>query len=93
MFELVIIWILFGIVTGAIAEWRGRSGCGWGCLGVLLGPFGVLLALVSPPENENLGKMKCPHCAEWIQREARVCRYCGRNLPQRCDGDLMKYER
>ena len=26
-------------------------------------------------------KRKCPFCAEFVKREARVCRYCQRDLP------------
>ncbi|HIE4198705.1 zinc ribbon domain-containing protein [Burkholderia vietnamiensis] len=23
---------------------------------------------------------KCPHCAEFVKRDANVCRYCGRDV-------------
>lgn len=24
---------------------------------------------------------QCPHCAEWVKAEAKICRYCQRELP------------
>jgi RNA polymerase subunit RPABC4/transcription elongation factor Spt4 len=27
------------------------------------------------------GLKKCPHCAELIKPDAKVCRYCGRDMP------------
>lgn len=42
--------ILWGIIGLLIASTKGRSG--WGCcLGCLLGPFGLLLAMLMPRER------------------------------------------
>lgn len=86
--EILIIWLLFGIVCAVIASNKGRSGLGWFLIGVLLGPFGLILALVvsknvEAVENASLssGEMKkCPHCAELVKREAIKCRFCGETI-------------
>jgi hypothetical protein len=86
--ELLFIWFLFGVVTTVVATNKGLNGCGWFILGVLLGPFGLILSLVvskdrSAVEQSALrsGDMKkCPHCAELIKTEAVKCRYCGEQV-------------
>lgn len=86
--EYVIIWLLFGMVAAVIANSKGRSGCIWFLLGVLLGPFS-LVVLVLPslkPGQEQPSAathVQCPDCAELIRMEARVCKHCGcRLVPQ-----------
>lgn len=47
--------------------------------GMFIGP--LLLVVVLVGRRSGINRKKCPHCAEYIARDARVCRYCGRDVP------------
>jgi uncharacterized membrane protein YeaQ/YmgE (transglycosylase-associated protein family)/RNA polymerase subunit RPABC4/transcription elongation factor Spt4 len=95
--EIFIAWLIFSIIAGVIARQKGRSGIGFFFLSVALSPLiGIIAALVARPnvvkveqgEIESGLSKKCPFCAEIIKQEARVCRYCGRDLPASNPVDL-----
>lgn len=74
---ILLIWVICGIAAMAVYQRKGRSGVTGFLGGFLLGPIGLILAILS---GNNLPK--CPFCAERIQKEAKVCPHCQRDLPE-----------
>lgn len=83
--EIVVIsWIIFSIVAGAIASGKNRSGFGYFLLSLLLSPLiGIILAAALPKiETAAAGPtpethVKCPDCRELVLKDARKCKHCG----------------
>lgn len=85
-----IVWIALCIVAAVIASNKGRSGFGFFLLAFFLSPLvGIIAALVAGPNTANIEQKhidsgeqrKCPHCAELIKVDAKVCKHCGRDVP------------
>ena len=69
--ELLIGWVLFGLIGAAIGPKKGINTMGAFLAGVLLGPFALLMVFVT----SNI--KPCPQCAEKVNKDAKVCKHCG----------------
>lgn len=76
----LLLWPLLGILIGIYtAQKKGFSPVGGALGGLLLGPLAFLMLFVSGITRGDAQK-KCPHCAEWVKPEAKVCKHCGRDI-------------
>jgi|HubBroStandDraft_6_1064221.scaffolds.fasta_scaffold13171_4 hypothetical protein len=82
---LILFWFVLSVLVGVYASKKGLSGFGHFFVSLLISPLIVfLIAMVSKPDREAIasksGLKKCLKCAEYVQGEAAVCRYCGNNF-------------
>lgn len=69
-------WALLGALIGvAAAQKKGFSMVAGVLGGLLLGPLAFLMFFISGVGGSDKN-VKCPHCAEWVKAEAKICKHC-----------------
>lgn len=84
----IIINIISAFTCAYIADQKGKESLLWPIAGILLGPFGIIIALVSKQVKPCSNEKMCPYCFEFIKEQSIVCKYCSRDLPTNTDNSF-----
>jgi MFS family permease len=76
----LLVWVLVAVAAGWLAEEKGRSAVIWFLVGLVSGPFAVLLVGFAP-RGASGDYRRCRDCRESIRREAVVCPFCRATMP------------
>ncbi len=93
---LLVIWIIMAFVVMGVAISKGFRAAPWFAYGFLLWPIALIHVLVARPDEKEVeaqqlrsgDRRRCPHCAELIKYQAKVCRYCGRDVDKPKEDNL-----
>ncbi|MBI4704530.1 MAG: hypothetical protein HY744_25790 [Deltaproteobacteria bacterium] len=80
MYIYILATLAFAVTASLIAYSKGRNSLGWFVCGLLIGPFALVVAALSPVARGGQF-ISCAACGEVIRVTATVCRHCGSAVP------------
>lgn len=75
--------LILAFVAGFVANSKGRNSIGYFFLSLFFSFLIAIIVLLAVPNlkgNYNQPSRSCPHCAEMILAQARVCKHCSREV-------------
>lgn len=97
LFVWLIVGLILAYCARNMAIKKGRSYVGWFWATFFIPPAILLLMTLDDSkekieyeqarkqkqkEQEQNLQRKCPYCAEYIKKEAKVCKHCGRDIAE-----------
>lgn len=74
-------YLILAYIPSDIAWRKGHSDLKWLLYGFLIWPVALIHSLMISDYEHDF--KTCPFCAERIKRQAKVCRYCGRDIDRK----------